>query len=95
MCIFVKFVYLLLAISFCFLFLSSRNKSVFIYDFPTNYGFIEESLPKNLELCLPARERKGRSRNSWVREVADGVKEKRTEKMEWIEREEWRRKIKI
>ena len=40
-------------------------------------------------------EKKGRPRNSWMQEVTTGMREKGIKNMEWIDREEWRRKIKL
>ena len=34
-------------------------------------------------------------RNSWIQEVTTGMREKGINNMEWIGREEWRRKIKL
>jgi hypothetical protein len=39
--------------------------------------------------------RKGRSRNSWIQEVRTGMREKGIDIVEWIDRKEWRRKIKL
>jgi hypothetical protein len=41
------------------------------------------------------RRRKGKSRNSWIQEVTTGMREKGINNMEWIDREDWRRKIKL
>ena len=44
----------------------------------------------------PGRERrKERPRNSWMQEVRTGIKDKGIDSMEWIDMEEWRRKIKL
>jgi hypothetical protein len=52
-------------------------------------------LPRNiLEWCPPGR-RKGRPRNSWMQEVTTGMREKGINNMEWVDREEWRIKIKL
>ena len=56
----------------------------------------EERLPQRfLEYCPPGRRRKGKPRNSRKQEVTTGVREKRIDNMEWVDREEWRRKIKL
>ena len=56
---------------------------------------MKERIPrKNLEWCSPRR-KKGRPRNSWIQEVTAGMREKRIYRVEWIDREEWRRKIKL
>ena len=60
----------------------------------------EERLPqKILQQCLPGRRRrrrrKGRPRNSWMQEVTTGRREKGINNMEWVDREEWRIKIKL
>jgi hypothetical protein len=53
----------------------------------------EERLPQNiLECCPPGRRIEGRFRNSWMQEVTP-MREKGINSMEWIESEEWRRKI--
>ena len=38
--------------------------------------------------------KKKRPRNSWMQEVTTGMIEK-IKKLEWVDREEWRRKIKL
>ena len=53
---------------------------------------------KLLEWCPPGRKRrrgKGRPRNSWMQEVTTGMRGKEINNMEWIDREEWRRKTKL
>ena len=48
------------------------------------------------EKKIRSRERKkGRSRNSWRDKVTTGMREKGINNMEWLDREEWRRKIKL
>ena len=39
--------------------------------------------------------RKGRHRNSWMQEITTGMREKGIDNMEWVDREKWRRKIKV
>ena len=52
----------------------------------------KERLPRKiLKWCLPRRTRKGRPRNSWMQEVTTEMRSD----MEWVDREEWRRKIKL
>ena len=46
-----------------------------------------------LELCPAGRGRKGRPRNTWMKEVTTVMREKGINSMEWIDKEEWRRKI--
>ena len=64
------------------------------------YGHVqrmnEERLPRIILWFRPGRRRrrKGRPRNSWKQEVTV-MREKGTNNMEWIDREEWRRKIKL
>ena len=56
----------------------------------------EARLPlQNLEWCPPGRRRKGRPRNSWMQEVTTGIKGKGIANIELINREEWRRKMKL
>ena len=56
----------------------------------------EERLPrKMLEWCPLGRRRKGRPGNSWMQKVAIEMREKGINSMKWIDREEWRRKIKL
>ena len=43
----------------------------------------------------PGRRREGRTRNSRMQEVTTGMKEKEINNMEWVDREECRRKIKV
>ena len=50
---------------------------------------------KTLEWCPPGRRIKGSSRNSWMREVKTGMREKGINSVELIDREEWRIKIKL
>ena len=50
---------------------------------------------KIVEWCPPGRRRKRRPRNSWMQEVTSGMREKGINSMEWIDREEWRRKIEL
>ena len=52
-------------------------------------------LRKILEWCPPGRRKKGIPQKSWMQEVAAGMREKGINNMEWIDREEWRRKIKL
>ena len=47
---------------------------------------------KKLEWRPPGR-RKRRPRNSWMQEIKTGMREKGIDDMEWIDREEWGRKI--
>ena len=55
----------------------------------------EERLPQNiLGWCPPGRRGKGRPQNSEMQEVTSGTRERGINNMEWIDREEWRRKIK-
>ena len=63
------------------------------------YGHLQKMnevrlLRKILERC-PLGRRKGRPRNSWMQEVTTGIREKGINNMEWIDREEWRRKVKL
>ena len=56
----------------------------------------EERLSRKLLECCPTvRRRKGRPRNSWMQEVTNGMREKGIKNVEWIDREEWRREIKL
>ena len=60
----------------------------------------KDRLPRNiLQWCPPRRRRrrrrKGRPLNSWVQEVIPGMGEKGINNMEWIDREEWKRKINL
>ena len=56
----------------------------------------EERLPrKSLEWYPPGRRRKERPRNSWIQEVRTGKREKGINNIEWIDRKEWKRKIKL
>ena len=57
----------------------------------------EEKLPwRFLEWCLLGRRRrKWRTRNSWIQGVTTGMREKGINSMECIEKEGWRRKIKL
>ena len=58
-------------------------------------GMGEEKLPRKiLEWCPPERRRKGRPRNSWMQEVTTGMREKGIN-MKWVDRDEWRRKIRL
>ena len=52
-------------------------------------------LKKVLEWCAAGRIRQGRPRNSWMQEVTTGMREKVINNMEWVDRVEWRRKIKL
>ena len=59
-------------------------------------GIIEDMpLQKISENCPAGRRRKGRPRNSWAQEVRTTMGEKGINNMEWIDREDWRRKIKL
>ena len=56
----------------------------------------EERLPRKiLEWCPLGKRRKGRPRKSWMQGVTTGMREKGINNMEWVDREEWRRKIKL
>ena len=50
---------------------------------------------KFLEWYPPKRKRKGRPPNSWMQEVTTRMREKGINNMEWIDREEWGRKLKL
>jgi hypothetical protein len=50
---------------------------------------------KHLEWCSPGRRRKGRPRILCELEVTTRNREKGIRNIKWIDREEWRRKIKI
>ena len=39
--------------------------------------------------------RKGRPRNLWMQEVTTGMREGGIGDLEWVDREEWRRKINL
>ena len=55
----------------------------------------EERLPhKIMEWCPPVRRKKGIPRNSWIHDLPS-VRGKRINNMEWVNKEEWRRKIKL
>ena len=55
----------------------------------------ERLLQTILESCPPERRRKRRPQNSWILEVTTGMREKGMNNMKLIDREEWRRKIKL
>jgi hypothetical protein len=50
---------------------------------------------KKLECCPSGRRRTRKPRNSMLQEVTTGMREKGINKMEWIDREEWRKKLKL
>ena len=58
--------------------------------FSIKKGYLE----KNLECCPHGRRRKRRLRNSLMQEVTTEMKEQGITNKEWVDREEWRRKIK-
>ena len=47
------------------------------------------------EWCPPGIRRKGRPRNLWMQDVTTGMRENGYNNVEWVDREEWRRKIKL
>ena len=58
----------------------------------------EERLPREILELFPTgrrrrRKRKGSPPNSWMQKVTTGMREKEINNMEWIVREEWKRKI--
>ena len=55
----------------------------------------EEKLPRIFLEWWPPGRTKGTPWNSWMQEVTTGMREKGIINMEWIDREEWRRKIKF
>ena len=55
----------------------------------------KERLPQKILEWFPPARRNGRPRNSWMQEVTTGMKEKGINNMELVDREEWRRKIKL
>ena len=64
------------------------------------YGHVQrmdqETLPRRiLEWCSPGRRRKGRPRNSLMEEVTTGMRERGIGDSEWVDREEWRKKINL
>ena len=64
------------------------------------YGHVrrmnEERLPRKiLEWYPPGRRRKERPRNSWLQELKPGMREKGINSMEWIDKQEWRIRIKL
>jgi hypothetical protein len=50
---------------------------------------------KKFEWCPPGRRRKGRPRNLWMLEVTTGMREEGIKNIEWVDRDEWTRKIKL
>ena len=55
----------------------------------------EERLPqKILEWCPPGGRGKGRPENFWMHNVTTRMREKGINNMDWVDREEWNRKIK-
>ena len=50
---------------------------------------------KILKWCPPGRQGRRRTRNSGVQEVTTGMRGKGIKNLEWIDREGWRRKIKL
>ena len=64
------------------------------------YGHVqrmdEERLPRKcLVWCPPGKTRKGRPRNSWMQKVTTGMTERGINNLKWVDREGWRRKIKV
>ena len=55
----------------------------------------EERVPEKMEWYSPGRRRKGILRNSRMQEVTTANREKRINNIEWIDKEEWRRIIKL
>ena len=41
------------------------------------------------------KRKKGIPRNSWIQEVTTEMREKGIKNLKWVDREEWRRKIKL
>ena len=57
-------------------------------------GIDEKRLPRKiLEWCPPGGRRKRRPRNSWMKEVTRGMREKGINNMELVDREELRKKL--
>ena len=57
---------------------------------------VQERLPRRiLERCPSGRRRKGRPRNSWMQEVTTGLRERGIGGLEWVDREEWRKKMNL
>ena len=58
----------------------------------------EGRIPLKIMECCPTgrirRRRKERPGNSWMQEVTTGMRGKGIDNLEWVDREEWRRKIK-
>ena len=64
------------------------------------YGHVQridqERLPRRILVWWPpGRRRKGRPRNSWMREVKTGMRERGIGDLEWVDREGWRMKINL
>ena len=55
----------------------------------------EEKLSQKILNCVHLEKKGGRPRISWMMKVTTVMWEKRISNMEWIDREEWRRKLKL
>ena len=53
------------------------------------------NIQKRLEWCLPGRRKKGRPQNLWMQKVTTGMREKGIDNMEWVDRGECRKKMKL
>ena len=56
---------------------------------------LRKATSKNFGMVPTGRKRKLRPRNSWMQEVTIGMRGKGIKNMEWIDREQWRRIIKL
>jgi hypothetical protein len=59
----------------------------------------EEKLPQKISNSVHLEEEEEEEekehRNSWIQEVTTGIREKGINNMEWIDRQEWRREMKL
>ena len=78
--------YIFISVKFSFKLHTSKIQTV---------ELVRSRAKKILEWCPAGRRRKGRSQNSWMQKVTTGMRKKGINNMQWIDREEWRRKIKL
>jgi hypothetical protein len=72
--------------------LYTRKIQIFLLIWSSAKDEGRKATSKILEWCPPGR-RKERPRNLWIKEATTGMREKGINKMGWIYREEWRRKL--
>ena len=66
-----------------------------VYDINGSTDMVSFQVSKKTGYFLPGRRRKRRPRNSWMQKETTGLRDNGINNVEWIDREELRRKIEL